>query len=75
MDCHNKNNSLANRSQVDCGLPNSVLRLPGIHAVKSGLWQYALKLILLSVAILSMVILFIAIHGLNTADCHNPQYT
>jgi hypothetical protein len=31
-DCHNRNSSLANRSQVDCGLPSSALMLPGIHA-------------------------------------------
>jgi hypothetical protein len=69
-----------NRSQVDCGLPSSTLRLPGIHAVRSRLWQSALKLILLSVAIRSTVILFVTIHGvhlsaelsktLNSISCH-----
>jgi hypothetical protein len=45
------------------GLPSSGLRLPGIHAVSSGLWQSALKLMLMSVAIRSTVILFMAIRG------------
>jgi hypothetical protein len=45
------NNLLANRSQVYCGLPSSALRLPGIHAVRSGLWQSALKFRLLNVEI------------------------
>jgi hypothetical protein len=59
--CHNKNNPLANRSQVDCGLPCSALRLQGMHAVRSGRWQSALKLILLTVAICRTVILFLAV--------------
>jgi hypothetical protein len=45
------------------------------HAVRSGLWQSAFKLIFLSVAICSTVILFVAIHGLNAMDFHNPQNT
>jgi hypothetical protein len=51
--------------QVDCGLPRSALRLPGIHAVRPGLWQSALKFRLLTVAI----------RGLNAVDCHNPRHT
>jgi hypothetical protein len=41
-----------------------------VTSVKSSLWQSALKLILLSVAIRATVILFLAIHVLNAADCH-----
>jgi hypothetical protein len=54
---------------------DSALRLPGIHAVRSNLWQSALKFILLSVAIRVTVILFVAILSLNAADCHNPRRT
>jgi hypothetical protein len=43
-----------------------------VAAVKSSLWQIALKFILLSVAIHAMVILFLAIRVLNAVDCHNP---
>jgi hypothetical protein len=46
-----------------------------VAAVKSSLWQSALKFILMSVAIRATVILFLAIHVLNTADCHNPRHT
>jgi hypothetical protein len=49
-------------------LPSSALRLPG-------LWQSALKFRLLTVAIRATDILFVAIRGLNAADCHNPRYT
>jgi hypothetical protein len=55
---------------TDC----SALRLPGINAVRLGLWQPALKLILLSVAICSTVFLFVAIRDLNAVDCHTPRY-
>jgi hypothetical protein len=41
-----------------------------VAAVKSSLWQSALKIILLSVAIRTTDILFLAIHVLNAADCH-----
>jgi hypothetical protein len=58
-DCHNLNNFFANRSQVDCGLPSSALRLPGIHAVMSGLWQSALKFRLLTAAFRATVILIV----------------
>jgi hypothetical protein len=70
---HNKNNPLANRSQVDCGLPSSALRLQGIHAAKP-------------VAICSQI--YTTVCGnpqygyfildnprSNTADCHNPRHT
>jgi hypothetical protein len=53
----------------------TALRLPGIHAVRSGLWQSALKFRLLALAIRKMVILFLAIRVLNGADCHNLQHT
>jgi hypothetical protein len=53
-------NFLANRSQVDGGLPSSMLRLPGNHAVRSGLWQSTLKFRLLTVAFRVTVILFVA---------------
>jgi hypothetical protein len=46
-----------------------------VAAVKSSLWQSALKFILLSVAIRATVVLFLAIRVLNAADCHNPRHT
>jgi hypothetical protein len=46
-----------------------------VAAVKSSLYQSALKFILLSVAIRATVILFMAISILNSADCHNPRHT
>jgi hypothetical protein len=46
-----------------------------VAAVKSSLWQSALKFILLSVAIRATVILFLAIRVLTAADCHNPRHT
>jgi hypothetical protein len=46
-----------------------------VAAVKSSLWQSALKFILLSVAIHTTVILFLAIRILNAANCHNPRHT
>jgi hypothetical protein len=72
-DCHNRNDILTNRSQVDCGLPSSALSLPGIHAVRSGLWQSAIKFRVFTVAFRATVILFLAIRGLNAADCHNRE--
>jgi hypothetical protein len=54
---------------ADCQVPRSGC------VVKSSLWQSALKFILLSVAIRATVILFLAIHVLNAADCHNPRHT
>jgi hypothetical protein len=53
----------------------TALRLPGIHAVRSSLWQSALKFVLLSVAIRATVILFVEIRSLNAADCNNPRRT
>jgi hypothetical protein len=46
-----------------------------VAAVKSSLWQSALKFILMSVAIRATVILFLAIRVLNAAGCHNPRHT
>jgi hypothetical protein len=46
-----------------------------VAAVKSSLWQSALKFILLSVVIRAMVFLFLTIRILNAADCHNPRHT
>jgi hypothetical protein len=45
-----------------------------VAAVKSSLWQSALKFMLLSVAICATVILFLAIRVLNAVDCHNPRH-
>jgi hypothetical protein len=52
--------SLFRYNQVDCGLPSSALRLPGIYAVRSGLSQSALKFRLLTVAIRATVILAVS---------------
>jgi hypothetical protein len=71
--CHNRNNPSANLSQVHCGLPSSVLRWQRIYAARYGLWQSTLKRLLI-VAIHILVILVVAIHGLNTVDGHNPWY-
>jgi hypothetical protein len=38
-------------------------------------WQTALKFRILAVAIRGTNIFFLAIRGLNTTVCHNPQYT
>jgi hypothetical protein len=48
----------------DCQVPRSGCQ-EYIHAVRSSLWQSAVKFILLSVAIRAMVILFVAISSLN----------
>jgi hypothetical protein len=53
---------------ADCQAPRSGCQ------VRSGLWQSALKFRLLTVAICATVILFLAIRGLNAADCHNPRH-
>jgi hypothetical protein len=54
---------------ADCQIPRSGCR------GQVNLWQSAIKFILLSVAIRVTVILFLAIHVLNPADCHNPWHT
>jgi hypothetical protein len=46
-----------------------------VAAVKSILWQSALKFILLSLAIRTTVIIFLAIRVLNDVDCQNPWHT
>jgi hypothetical protein len=56
---------------ADCQAPRSGCQV----AVRSSLWQSALKFILLSVAIRATVILFVTIRSLNAADCHNPRRT
>jgi hypothetical protein len=67
-----RNNFLANRSQVDCGLPSSPLRLPRSSQACGNPLSNSY---FFSVAILMTVNLFLAIHILNAADCHNPQHT
>jgi hypothetical protein len=41
--CHNRNNPLANCSQMHCGLPSSALRWQAIHLASSDLWQSAVR--------------------------------
>jgi hypothetical protein len=52
-----------------------LLRWQRKPAARSGLWQSALKFRLLTLAIRSTIILFVAIRDLNTADCHTLQHT
>jgi hypothetical protein len=73
--CRNRNKSLANRSQVYCGLLRSALRQQGLYAASPGLWQSALKVRLLAAAIRGVAIFLVAISGDLTVDCHDPWYT
>jgi hypothetical protein len=86
---HNENPgpflSLAIRYQMHCGLPTLPIQIccgkpqawaePRITAEGSGLWHSALQFRLLSLAMRSTAILYVSIHGLNSAVCHAPRYT